>query len=65
MPVQKYRSIEEMGDEDWLEPGDPAICRRLRYLGRLTSAVRRAPAPRGVRKFGSIEEAKRESRSGD
>jgi hypothetical protein len=57
MPVFKYRRIEDMPSERWLEPGDPAIGRRLRFVcstGRAFAGP--LGIPRGVRKYRSIEE---------
>jgi hypothetical protein len=54
MPIRKYRSIEEMPDETWREPGDPMLYRAIREVwdfGRRTSQ-RRFPA--GVFRFRSI-----------
>jgi hypothetical protein len=56
MPVRKYRSIYEMPDETWREPGDPALYRAIRQVwdfGRRTSRRRYRP---GVYRFRSIDE---------
>jgi hypothetical protein len=56
MPVRKYRSIYEMPDETWREPGDPLLYRAIREVwdfGRRTSGRRYRP---GVDRFRSIEE---------
>ena len=55
MPVHKYRSIYEMPDETWREPGDPLLYRAIRHVwdfGRRTSGRRYRP---GVYRFQSIE----------
>jgi len=55
MPVRKYRSIDEMPDETWREPGDPLLYRAIREtwdFGRHTSRRRYRP---GVLRFRSIE----------
>lgn len=58
MPVRKFRSIEEMkAVSKWLPAGDPAIGRRFRHLCAFVSALPPMGAPRGVRKYRSIEEA--------
>lgn len=58
MPVQRYRSIEEM-PPPWRESGDPANLRMVGELmalhRRLTREPRREP---GVTRFRSIEELK-------
>jgi hypothetical protein len=57
MPIYKYRRIEDMPSERWLEPGDPAIVRRMRLVWRMASALAGPLAfPRGVRKYHSVEE---------
>ncbi len=56
MPVRKYRSIYDMPDEHWREPGDPLLYRAIRQVwdfGRRTSARRYRP---GVYRFRSIDE---------
>jgi hypothetical protein len=56
MPVRKYRSIYDMPDETWRQPGDPALYRTMRQLwdfGRRTSTIRYRP---GVYKFRSIDD---------
>jgi hypothetical protein len=56
MPVRKYRSIYEMPDETWREPGDPVLYRAIRQVwdfGRRTSRRRYRP---GVYRFRSIDE---------
>ena len=56
MPVQKFRSIEDMPDVPRRQPGDPALARAMRQLwdfGRRVSHRRFRP---GVYKFRSIEE---------
>jgi hypothetical protein len=58
MPVQKFRSIEEMKEGPrWLGVGDPRIPRKIRYLWQMASAFGTLSIPRGVRKYRSIEEA--------
>lgn len=56
MPVFKYRSVEEMPDEVWRQPGDPLLYRTIRQLwdfGQRASTRRFTP---GVYAFRSIEE---------
>ena len=57
MPIFKYRRVEDMPQENWLTPGDPAIVRRIRLV--CSAGVRlagRLPAPRGVHKYRSIND---------
>lgn len=57
MPVYKYRSIEDMPSERWLEPGDPEIGERMRFVSAMAAALTRPLGiPRGVYKYRSIEE---------
>jgi hypothetical protein len=56
MPVHKYRSIYEMPDETWRQPGDPALYRAIRQVwafGQRTSVRRYRP---GVYRFRSIDD---------
>ena len=60
MPVQKYRSVEEMPDAALHQKGDPAIPRKIRYLWALSDALLSPVGtciPRGVRKYRSADEA--------
>lgn len=56
MPVRRFRSVEEMSQPTWRQPGDPALYVAIRSLwdfGQRTSQTR---LPSGVRRFRSIEE---------
>jgi hypothetical protein len=56
MPVRKFRSVEEMSQPVWREPGDPELYRAIKAVwefGQRTSGKRFQP---GVRRFRSIEE---------
>jgi hypothetical protein len=56
MPVRKYRSIYDMPDETWRQPGDPALYRAIRQVwafGQRTSSVRYRP---GIYRFRSIDD---------
>jgi hypothetical protein len=57
MPVQKFRSIEEMGEPPACEPGTPEHCARVRALWHRASRLARPVYPCGVFRFRSIEEA--------
>lgn len=60
MPVQRFRTIEEMNaadDQLWSPCEDPALFRKARKLlaeGSILGAIR---GPRGVRKYRTLEEA--------
>ena len=56
MGVEKFRSFEDARRALWLEAGDPRILERIKRLGELSRAPRRAP---GVYRFRTIGEAKR------
>ena len=58
MPVQKFRSIEEMNNAPVLESRTPDFERFLRHCARYW-AIAPKHYPRGVFKFRSIEEAQR------
>jgi hypothetical protein len=56
MPVRKFRSVEEMNQPVWREPGSTELYRAIREVwdfGERTSRRRFRP---GVYKFRSIEE---------
>jgi hypothetical protein len=56
MPVRKFRSVEEMNQPVWREPGDAALYRTMAALwdtGRRLQKHRFVP---GVRRFRSIDE---------
>lgn len=55
MPVRKFRSVEEMGDNAWLDQDDPRLACVIRAVwdrSRRMSPVRLRP---GVRKYRSID----------
>jgi len=57
MPVYKYRRIEDMPSERWLEPGDPKIADRIRFVSAMAAVLTPPLAiPRGVHKYRSFEE---------
>lgn len=57
MPVQKFRSVEEMNRPTWHEPGDPALYRSIKAVWNLGSRSERRREP-GGRRFRSIAEMK-------
>jgi hypothetical protein len=60
MPVWKFRSFEEARRALWVEPGDPTLGPRLRAVWEFGARLYPRVAPRGVRKFRSIEDANRD-----
>jgi hypothetical protein len=57
MPVQKFRSVEDMPRVDWCDPRAENFSRRVAALWARSSAFSARIYPRGVFKFRSIEEA--------
>lgn len=57
MPVQKFRSVEEMPPVDGCESLDEECLRRIAKLWARSSAFSPRIYPRGVFKFRSLEEA--------
>ncbi len=58
MPVEKYRSIEEMPPV-WRDPDDPGNLRRVAMMMAFHQRLAPPPEP-GVRRFRSFDEAKAE-----
>jgi hypothetical protein len=59
MPVRKFRSVEEMNQPTWHQPGDPALYRSMALVwdfGRRTNPRRFSP---GVERFASIDDMDR------
>ena len=55
MPVRKFRSIDEMGDNTWLDADDPRLATVIRAVWDRSRRFHR-PRPRvGVRKYRSID----------
>lgn len=59
MPVRRFRSLEEMGDSLWREPGDPELWRAMQRVWRFAAETCPLRFPPGVYRHRSIEEAKR------
>ncbi len=63
MPVEKYRSVEEMPPV-WRDSDDPANLRQVAMMMSFClSVAEELPSP-GVRRYRSIEEANEEGRDG-
>lgn len=60
MPVKKFRSLEEMEESLWHEPGDPALWRAIRRVWGFAARTCPRRFPPGVYKHRSIEEAQRQ-----
>ncbi|HEV3457178.1 MAG TPA: hypothetical protein VHG32_11515 [Thermoanaerobaculia bacterium] len=60
MPVRKFRSLEEMEDARWHEPGDPALWQAIDRVWRFAAETCPMRFPPGVYHHRSIEEAKQQ-----
>lgn len=59
MPVRKFRSIEEMDQLPWREPGDPMLYRAIAGVWELARRTNPRRFPPGVWKYRSVEEMSR------
>jgi hypothetical protein len=59
MPIRKFRSIEDMPDWTWYEPGDPRLMEALRQVEGFVRATVDPRFPPGVYKHRTIEDAER------
>ena len=57
MPVRKFRSVEEMNQHRWREPGDPELYRAIRYVWELGQRTGQRKFPPGVYAHRTIEDA--------
>jgi hypothetical protein len=57
MPVRKFRSLQEMEDSLWREPGDPALWRAIAGVWEFAERTCPRSFPPGVYKHRTIEEA--------
>jgi hypothetical protein len=57
MTLQRFRDFEEARRALWIEPGDPRLAARIRSLWAFASRLTPGAAPRGLRRFRSIEDA--------
>ena len=55
MGVRRFRSIEEMPDEHWYEPGDPMLYRAIRRVWELGHRTLQPHFPPGVYKPRTME----------
>lgn len=56
MPIYKFRSVEEMEQTIWREPGDPALFRAMAALWDIGTRTSGRRYPPGLHKHRSIEE---------
>lgn len=57
MPFRKVRSLQELEDSLWREPGDPALWRAIERVWDFAARTCPRQFPPGVYKHRSIEEA--------
>jgi len=57
MPVYRFRSVDEMGELAWLEPGSAEFARAIRRVWSLAASLAPWTAPPGVHRFRSTAEA--------
>ena len=60
MPLQRFRDFDEARRALWIEPGDPELVPRIRRLWTFARRLAPGVAPRGIRRFRTIEEANRD-----
>jgi len=56
MPVRKFRSVEEMNQPVWREPGDAALYRTMAALWETGRRLQKHRFQPGVTRFRSIDE---------
>jgi hypothetical protein len=54
MPVYKFRSVEDMNQERWRQPGDPALYQAIATLWEFGRRTRKHRFEPGVRRFTGI-----------
>jgi hypothetical protein len=60
VPIQKYRSVEDVPPPPGREPLDPGNLRMACDLSRLAARLRPRRVPGGVHKYRSVDEASQE-----
>lgn len=60
MGVTRFRTFQEAEEALWREPGDPATLRVVSGLLRFARRLGPSGAPRGVRKYRTVEDADRD-----
>lgn len=56
MPIRKFRSVVEMNQPTWREPGDPVLYRTIAQLWETGRRLQRRRFAPGVTKFRTIGE---------
>jgi hypothetical protein len=57
MPLQRFRDLDEARRALWVERGDSRLVPRIRSLWAFASRLAPGAAPRGIRRFKTLEEA--------
>jgi hypothetical protein len=57
MPLRKFRSLQEMEDALWREPGDPALAQAIKRVWDFAARTVPRRFPPGVHRHRSIDEA--------
>ena len=65
MPVRKFRSLQEMEDALWRQPGDPELSRAIASVWEFARRTCPRSFPRGVFKHRTIEDAERQREQWD
>lgn len=60
MPVQRFKDFDAARRALWIDPKDQTLSARIRRLWAFSSRLAFPSAPRGLRKFKSIEAANAE-----
>jgi hypothetical protein len=60
MPLQRYRDLEQAREDLWVRRRDPRLFTRIRELWTFAERLAPGHAPRGVRRFRTLEEAQRD-----
>ena len=59
MPIRKFRSVEEMNQPPWREPGDPMLYRAIAAVWAFARRTNPRRFPPGVHKYRTIEDMDR------
>ena len=59
MPLQRFRDFDEARRALWCERDDPSLFSRIRSLWAFARRLAPGSAPRGIRRFRTLEEANR------
>jgi len=57
MPLQRFRDFEEARRALWVERGDPRLVPRIQRLWAFAHRLAPGAAPRGMRRFRTLEDA--------